>query len=180
MNLPAPNDSISDTLNARAIQLAKPPHDVAMDSHRLTLVEFSLAKERYAVEQKHVREVCRLHQLTAVPGAPAFVLGIINVRGQFVCVIDIKAFFDLPSQGITDLHAAIIVRHGGIDLGILADLVVGMKSVAPGDLQPSLPTLTEIRAEYLTGVTSDHVVVLDVPKLLASPRIVVDQNPASS
>jgi purine-binding chemotaxis protein CheW len=179
VNLPAEPDHISDTLKARALQLAKPPHDPTLDSRRLTLVEFSLAKERYAIEQAYVREVCRLHQLTALPGVPAFVLGIINVRGQFVCVIDIKAFFDFPPQGITDLHAAIIVRHAGMDLGILADTVVGMKTIAPDTLQPSLPTLTEIRAEYLRGITSDHVVVLDIPRLLTSPRIIVDQNPAS-
>ncbi len=172
-------DRTLDILKARALELAKPPHDATRESKHIPLIEFSLAKERYAVEQEYVREVCRLHQLTSLPGTPPFVLGIINVRGQFVCVIDIKAFFDLPSQGITDLHAAIIVRQGGIDLGILADTVVGMKSVSPDDLQPSLPTLTEIRAEYLKGVTSDHVVVLDVPKLLASARIIVDQNPIS-
>jgi purine-binding chemotaxis protein CheW len=63
-----------------------------------------------------------------------------------------------------------------MELGILADAVVaGLRRIHMQDLQPSLPTLTEIRAEYLRGVTGDRLVVLDAEKILRDPKLVVRQ-----
>ncbi len=172
---PQQDQHTRDTLKARAQAMAQAPADAVRQSTLITLLEFSLAKERYAVDLTHVREVSRLTHLTPVPGTPPFVAGLINLRGQFICVIDIKNFFDLPAPGITDLHAAIVIQHAGAELGILADTIIGMRTIQPDTLQPSLPTLTDIRAEYLKGITPDHTVVLDALKLLASPRTLVDQ-----
>ena len=66
---------------------------------QLDVVEFLLAYERYAIESHWVREVHPLKEITPLPGTPAFVLGIINVRGRIVSVVDLKAFFDLPVRG---------------------------------------------------------------------------------
>ena len=141
----------------------------------MEVIEFRLAQERYAVEQQYVREVCPLRDLTPVPCTPRFMLGIVNVRGQILPVIDIKKFFDLPETGITDMHMVIIVHAGDIDIGILADVVVGMRSIPRATLQASLPTLTGIRAQYLKGVSEQQTVVLDVPLLLSDPKIVVNE-----
>jgi purine-binding chemotaxis protein CheW len=67
------------------------------------------------------------------------------------------------------------VRHGKIELGILADLITGMRRVPLEAMQASLPTLTGIRAEYLKGVTADRLAVLDVSHILADHRQVVQE-----
>jgi purine-binding chemotaxis protein CheW len=90
-------------------------------------------------------------------------------------VIDIKKFFDLPEHGITDLHKVIIVHHEKMELGILADLIVGVRTVSLNALQPSLPTLVGIREEYLKGVTAERLVVLDVARILTDQRIIVQE-----
>ena len=100
-------------------------------------------------------------------------LGIVNVRGQILSVIDIKKFFELPEKGLTNLSKLILLRADDMEFGILADVILGVRSVAADQIQPSLPTLTGIRESYLKGVTPDRVVILDGDKLLSDEKIVV-------
>jgi purine-binding chemotaxis protein CheW len=65
------------------------------------------------------------------------------------------------------------VHTDRLELGILADAVLGVSLIPLTDLQPSLPTLTGVRADYLRGVTKEPMVVLDGQKLLSSPKLIV-------
>jgi purine-binding chemotaxis protein CheW len=168
----APTDIL---LRERARALALPRSAGAVEAGALELLEFRLARERYALETRHVSTVVPLRELTPVPCAPRFILGIVNVRGRITPVLDIRVFFDLPGQGLTDLHRVILLRGQELEFGLLADAITGVQSVHPSGLQPSLPTLTGIRSEYLKGVTADRVVVLDVDRLLADPGIIVHE-----
>jgi purine-binding chemotaxis protein CheW len=162
-------------LRARARALARPQESATVAAASLELLEFRLAQESYALETRHVREVYPLNDLTPLPCTPAFVRGLVNVRGRITPVIDIKKFFDLPDQGLTDLHRIILVHGNGLEIGLLADEIEGVRSVPIGALQASLPTLTGIRADYLKGVTADRLVVLDLDRLLADPKIIVHE-----
>jgi purine-binding chemotaxis protein CheW len=159
-------------LRARARELARPPAAAPTEA-MLEVLEFRLADEHYAVETRYVQEAYPLHDLTPLPGTPPFVLGIVNVRGRILPVLDLKKFFELPERGITDLHRIILVRNGDMELGLLADVVVGVRSVAQSSLQTSLPTLTGIRADYLRGITEQRLAVLDLAHILADPKIIV-------
>jgi len=138
-------------------------------------VEFQLAYERYGVETSYVREVCPLRDLTAVPCTPAHVMGIINVRGQIISVVDLKKFFDLPEKGLGELNKVIVVKSDSMEFGILADVIVGERVVSVSSLQNSLPTLTGIREDYFLGITEDRTVVLDGGKILSDEKIVVNE-----
>jgi len=162
-------------LRARAKALAIPTRQSMPTGEMLELLEFRLASERYALETRHVQDVHPLRDLTPLPCTPAFVLGIVNVRGRILPVLDLKKFFDLPERGLTDLHRIILVRGNDLEFGLLADVIVGVRSVAADSLQPSLPTLTGIRAEYLKGIGEDRLVVLEVDRILADPKIIVHQ-----
>jgi len=162
-------------LHARAQALARtPPHAPAAET-LLEVLEFHLAQERYAVETRYVQEVQPLKELTPLPCTPPFVLGIVNVRGRILPVLDLKKFFDLPEKGLTDLHRIILVRGNDLELGLLADVVVGVRSISAESLQPSLPTLTGVRSDYLKGVTAERLVVLDLARILADPKIIVHE-----
>jgi len=162
-------------LRARARTLARAPERDATQVDSLELLEFRLARESYALEIRHVAEVVALNDLTPLPCTPPFVRGIVNVRGRVLPVLDIKQFFDFPDQELTDLHRIILVHGNNLELGVLADLIVGVRSIRVESLQPSLPTLTGIRAEYLKGVTAERLVVLDLERLLADPKIIVNE-----
>ncbi len=169
---PKPN---SDILRARAMTLARQPEVKPAAENILEIIEFGLAHERYGLETDVVREIYPLEDLTPLPGTPAFVLGIVNVRGRILPVVDLKQFFDLPSEGITDLHRILIIQTAGMEFGILADTIVGVRGIPRDDLQPSLPTLTGIRGEYLKGVTAERMVILDAARILADRRIIVHE-----
>lgn len=143
----------------------------------LEVVEFRLADETYALECRFIVEVYPLEALTPIPGAPAFVLGIIDIRGRIASVIDLKKFFELPGKGLSDLARVIVLRDGDgrMEFGILAEEVLGVIPVPAGEIQPPPPTLTGVRAEYLIGVAKNRLIVLDAAKLLADEKIVVNQ-----
>jgi len=166
-------------LRERARALARTPRRASAEGAMLELLEFRLASERYAVESRLVQEVHPLRDLTPLPCTPSFVLGIVNVRGRILPVIDLKKFFDLPERGLTDLHRIILVRGHDLELGLLADVIVGVRSVAADSLQPSLPTLTGIRADFLKGVAHQRLVVLDLDRILLDPRIIVHEEVAN-
>ena len=168
-------DNKTEILTARAKALARERDGVEASEERVEVLEFVLAYERYGIESRFVREVYPLKALTSVPCTPAFVLGIINVRGRILSVIDIKKFFELPEQGLAELSRAVIVRDDAMEFAILADSIVGFRFVSTGDILPSLPTLTGIRQDYLKGVTRDRTVILDARKLLSQKALVVHE-----
>ena len=169
----SPHADPSDILRLRAEALARRRDVDDVAGTQLELLEFSLAHERYAVESRYITEVHTLQELTPLPGVPAFVRGIVNLRGRILPVFDLKKFFELPEQGLTDLHRIIVVRGHDLELGLLADTVVGLRHVRLASLQPSLPTLTGIRADYLKGVSAERLVVLDLDRVLSDPKIIV-------
>lgn len=169
----SPHADPNDILRLRAEALARRRDDDDIAGTRLEVLEFSLAHERYAVESRYITEVHTLQELTPLPGVPAFVRGIVNLRGRILPVFDLKKFFELPEQGLTDLHRIIVVRGHDLELGLLADTVVGLRHVRLESLQPSLPTLTGIRADYLKGVSAERLVVLDLDRVLSDPKIIV-------
>ncbi|MGA2026500.1 MAG: chemotaxis protein CheW [Syntrophobacteraceae bacterium] len=170
---PSPEDR-KRILRARADLLARQPGK-EQTGDTLEVVEFMLANERYGIESGYVREVYPLKDYTPLPCTPPFVLGLINVRGQIISVIDIKKFFELPEKGITDFNKVIIIHDHTMEFGILADSILGVQEIAMRDIEPPLPTLTGIREEYLRGVTGERTVILDARKLLADKEIIVHE-----
>ena len=144
-----------------------------LHAERLKVIEFHLAHETYAVEAALVREVYPLKDLTPLPCTPPFICGIVNIRGQILTVIDLKKFFDLPAKGLTELNKVIVVRTPRMELGILADEIIGVRFLSPDEIQNSLPTLTGVRADYLRGVTANRTVILDIARLLADEKLIV-------
>ncbi len=170
---PSPEDR-KRILRARADLLARQPGEEQVGDS-IEIVEFMLADERYGIESEYVREVYPLKDYTPLPCTPSFVLGLVNVRGRIISVIDIKKFFELPEKGITDLNKVIIVNDYDMEFGILADSILGVRSIDVRGIQPSLPTLKGIREAFLRGITIERMVVLDAKKLLSDKSIVVHE-----
>jgi len=165
---------VKEVLRKRAEELAQEPARPQAGGS-IEVVEFLLAYEKYGLESSYVREVVPLKELTPVPCTPAFVLGIVNVRGRIISVTDIKKFFDLPEKGLTDFNKLIILRSGQMEFGVLADVIIGVRTVRTDDLQPAPPTFTGPRLEYLRGITEERVAVLDAARLLADKKIIVHE-----
>ncbi|MHB8255541.1 MAG: chemotaxis protein CheW [Acidiferrobacter sp.] len=165
-----------DVFRERARLIAQELPSETAPAESLEVVEFSLAHERYAIASASIREIYPLTDITPLPCTPAFVLGVINVRGRILSVIDIKRLFDLPEKGLTDLNKVVIVQAHGLEMGILADTILGVHLLRRKEIQPSIATLTGIREDYLVGVTRERVVILDVEKLLSDKTICVQES----
>jgi purine-binding chemotaxis protein CheW len=157
-------------MRAGALAATRQRPQVAPDSV-IEVAEFLLGNERYGIAVNHIAEISALVDLTPLPCTPAFVLGLINLRGQILPVINLKKMFDLPEKGLTDLNKVVVLRSQGAELGILADAITGVRSIFVEDLRPALPTLTGIRAEYLRGVTDDSLVILDAGRILGDEKL---------
>ena len=162
-------------LRERAGALAREAAPVEAADNGIEVIEFLLAHERYAISTEYVRGVDPLESLTPLPCTPSFVIGIVNVRGEILSVIDIKKFFDLPEKGLTDLNKVIVIESADMVFGIVADAVGGVCRILRADIQSSLPTLTGIREDYLLGVTGERVVILDAAKLLSDENLIVQE-----
>lgn len=164
-----------DILRKRALTLARTPEGAIESKGGLEVVEFYLANERYGIEAAHVKGVYPMSDVTPIPCTPSFVLGILRVRGQIISIIDLRDFFDLPKQEITEETKVVALQSMRMELGLLADSVLAVRTVPLSDLQPELPTLTGVRKDYLRAVTKDRLVILDAKNLLNDERIVVNE-----
>ena len=162
-------------LRSRAKKLSQEIESKETGEEYFEVLEFLLAQETYAIETPFVREVYPMIELTPLPCTPDFVLGLINVRGQILTVMDMKKFFDLPERGITNLNKVIVVRKDAMELGILADEIIGIRNLPVNELQPPLSTMTGIHAEYLKGVTGERLIVLDMERFLTDRRLIVHE-----
>lgn len=162
-------------LHARARLLARRPPDLLAAGAPLEIIEFTLSGERYGIESKFVAEVFPLTGLTRLYCVPPFLLGIVNLRGEIISVIDLRRFFELPDQALTDLNKVLLLQGDQMVFGVLADRVEGVRAVGDRQLQPDLPTLTDRRRDYLKGIAEGRIVVLDGASLLADPRLVVEE-----
>jgi purine-binding chemotaxis protein CheW len=170
---PSPED-IKALLKKRAAALAREDQVKEKPGERITVVEFLLAEECYGIETIWLREAYPLRDLTPLPGTPAFMLGLINLRGRLLSVIDIKKFFNLPAKGISDLNKVIVLQKEKMEMGILADAIIGVREVGLSDLQSALPAITGVGAEYLKGVTPKRLIVLDAERILDDPNIIIN------
>jgi purine-binding chemotaxis protein CheW len=169
-------EQVKNILKKRAALLSLEAARPDTSETYLEVIEFILAYERYAIETAFIREVYPLKDITILPGTPSFLLGVINLRGQILPVINLKTFFELPDKGLADLNKVLVVNSDKKELGVLADRIEGISRLALSRLQTSLPTLSGIRAEYTKGITEEHLIVLDIQKILSDKKIIINDS----
>jgi len=138
----------------------------ATASQYLTL---NLAQEEYGVDILAVREIRGWTPVTRIPQAPSYVLGVLNLRGAIVPVIDMRLRFGLPREEYTANTVTVIVTVAGRNFGVVVDAVSDVLDVDAAHLRPVPDMGTTVDTEYLKGLTAVDermVLLLDVDKLL--------------
>ena len=170
------SDSLNELLEERAKEYSKVFESDEQNRASIEIVEFILAKERYGIETKFVGEVLQIKDLTPVPCTPSFILGIINLRGKIISVIDLKKFFGMPDKGISDLNKVIIVQNEVMEFGILADLIPGVSKISTDELQTELSSLDGIGKEFFKGLSKNGTIVLNVGKILSNKELCINED----
>jgi purine-binding chemotaxis protein CheW len=165
------NESEILKFRANLLSQKKTPETDASDV--IKVVAFQLAGEIYGIELHHIRMVYPVKEQTFVPGLPNFISGIINMRGEIISIVVLKKLFDLPTAPTSAQRQVIILSSPEMELGVGTDQVLGVMQIRETEIQPTLLTLTGIRAQYLKGVTGDGMVVLDGEKILTDKNMVI-------
>ncbi len=148
--------------------MANPAVETATDPV-IQLVTFRLADETYGINVMHVQEVLRITEIAPVPGAPDYVLGIINLRGNVVTVIDTRTRFGLPRAETDDSSRIVIIESEQQVVGILVDSVAEVVELHQSEIDSAPNVGNEESSRYIQGVAnreSDLLIVVDLNKLL--------------
>ena len=147
-------------------------NDVAQDNDDTILqwVTFHLENEKYGIKVMQVQEVLRMTEIAPVPGAPHYVLGIINLRGNVVTVIDTRRRFGLGDVENDDETRIVIVEANNNVVGILVDSVAEVVDLKVSEIETAPNVGNDESSKYIQGVSSrenELLILVDVDKLLS-------------
>ena len=136
----------------------------------IQLVTFRLQDETYGINVMQVQEVLRVSEIAPVPGAPPYVLGIINLRGNVVTVIDTRGRFGLPPGEISDATRVVIIESDNQVIGMLVDSVAEVVDLRSSEIDSAPNIGNEENSRYIQGVAtrdSKLLIVVDLNRLLS-------------
>ncbi|MBZ9610255.1 chemotaxis protein CheW [Rheinheimera maricola] len=136
----------------------------------LQWVTFKLQEETYGINVMQVQEVLRYTEIAPVPGSPDYVLGIINLRGNVVTVIDTRSRFGLESADITDNSRIVIIEAEKQVIGILVDSVAEVVYLKQSEIDTAPNVGTDESARFIQGVSNregELLILVDLNKLLS-------------
>ena len=134
-------------------------------------VTFRLADEIYGINVMQVQEVLRLTEIAPVPGAPSCVLGIINLRGNVVTVVDARELFGLMRNENTDQTRIMIVEINKLIVGLLVDSVAEVVNIQNSDIDSAPSIGNEESSRYIQGVYSksgEILILVDLNRLMTA------------
>ncbi|MDA1231557.1 MAG: chemotaxis protein CheW [Planctomycetota bacterium] len=138
----------------------------------LTFVAFRKGPQRYGIPVSDVVEVQTLEHFSPVPGAPAFIPGVIHWRGSILSLLDLSRLFEIQETGIADLHTCLIVEVAGRRIAIAAGEIEELYDVPETQVKrvPELPG--GIPGDWFIGVYDQNRLILKTAHLLEDPRFV--------
>ena len=142
----------------------------ANDDTIIQWVTFHLENEKYGIKVMQVQEVLRMTEIAPVPGAPHYVIGIINLRGNVVTVIDTRRRFGLGDVEHDDETRIVIVEANNNVVGILVDSVAEVVDLKTSEIETAPNVGNDESSKYIQGVSSrenELLILVDVNKLLS-------------
>ncbi len=140
------------------------------------VVAFKLADQDFCIDINLVREIRGWSPTTALPHAPSYVKGVINLRGSVVTVVDLSERLGFGPTELSPRHVVIIAWHEGRVVGLLADLVSDIVTIDQSTMQPVPDIASDPSREFITGmITFDDGRILrkiDLAQLLPAPEMV--------
>ncbi|MDH4382339.1 MAG: chemotaxis protein CheW [Gammaproteobacteria bacterium] len=134
-------------------------------------VTFRLADEIYGINVMQVQEVLRMTEIAPVPGAPGCVIGIINLRGNVVTVVDARELFGLVRNDSTDQTRIMIVEINKLIVGLLVDSVAEVVNIQNSEIDSAPSIGNDDNSRYIQGVYSKNgeiLILVDLNRLMTA------------
>jgi len=173
-----PPEDLAALWHRRAVELAEAADRDREVGELLTLVLVRWGADRYAVPITSVREILRVGRITPVSSAPAFVVGVTNLRGVIMTVLDLRVFLGLESAPPGVDARIIIAEGGGLVVGILVEQVEEIVDMPAAQVKQPLSSGKGLVEDYVVGIIAhadQMVVLIDLEKVLRNPRVIVDE-----
>ncbi len=135
----------------------------------LRYVTFKLDEEVYGINVMQVQEVLRVTEIAPVPGAPDYVLGIINLRGNVVTVVDTRERLGLGAKDMEESTRIVIIEADKMVVGILVDAVAEVVDLRTSEIESPPSVGNDESSKYIQGVASregELLILVDLNKLL--------------
>lgn len=152
--------------------------DSAGEDSVLQYLAFSLAGEMYGIPLLGVKEIIEYGGVTPIPTMPAFIRGVINLRGRVVPVMDLSARFGEQPTAIGERTCIVILEQANEgraqDMGVVVDSVNAVIDVNPADIEPPPTFGARLRVDFIQGMWKHQdrfVVVLDLARVLSVEEI---------
>jgi len=135
---------------------------------------FQVGGEVFALAILGIKEIIEYHNLTTVPMMPAFIRGVINLRGRVVPVVDLAARFGRASNAVTNRTCIVIIEATAEgeqqDIGVVVDLVNAVVEIPASEIEPAPSFGANIRADFISGmgkVAGRFVIILSIDRVLS-------------
>jgi len=142
----------------------------------LKVIVFALADEEYGVEVEKVRTIERMMPITRVPKTPAFIKGVINLRGVVIPVLDLRGRFGLPQADPTENSRIIIVAANDLEVGFIVDSANDVIDIDEDNIDTPPEVVGGIKARYLRGVarlgSERLLIMLNLSEVLNKSEII--------
>ncbi|MCQ2589834.1 MAG: chemotaxis protein CheW [Treponema sp.] len=136
------------------------------------MVTFDLAGKDYGIDIMHVKEIAKAGRFTYVPNTQPFVLGVYNLRGEIIPILDLRIFFNIPVQPHDNnkLQNLLILSIDDQIFGLVVDKIDKVIGVQKSTIQPPHPLFGDINIKYINGVVENNnrlYVLLDVMRIFS-------------
>ncbi|NLY41770.1 MAG: purine-binding chemotaxis protein CheW [Desulfovibrionales bacterium] len=141
------------------------------ETELLQLVTFSIGDEEFGVEILKVQEIIRMLEITKVPKAPAFVEGVINLRGKVIPILDLRKRFGLSARNHDKNTRIIVIEINSMIVGFIVDSVSEVLRLPASTVEPPPPVVAGLDSDYISGVgkLEDRLLImLDLNRLLSN------------
>lgn len=135
----------------------------------LQVVGLRIGRETFGIPISLVREIVRVPEITAVPNAPNYVEGVINLRGKIISVIDLRKRFGDPNLELTKKTRVVVVELESRTIGLVVNSASEVLKISPSDIEPPGAVFPDGEMDYVTGVgkLKDRLIILlDLNKVL--------------
>jgi len=147
----------------------------AQEEQPLQFCTFRLDRDFYGVEILHVQEIIRPLRIFPVPATPDFLLGVINLRGNILPVVDIKRILKGKPWQLSSEAQMLILQHEALRLGLTIDAISEIAHLPPSQLEPFVPSKDDRQGKYIKSFgrlpTGELLAVVDVHRLIPDLRI---------
>ena len=166
----------AEILAKRAELLAVEPPKISLDDKSLSVISFNVRGQKYGLDSSCVSSIVSIQKITPVPFSADYVLGVVNVRGRLVMVIDLLKRLSISVSSDEDWNNMLILGEGDAEFAIAATGLEQLVQVGISGIAPPPESIRGIVRKYLCGITEDLVLVLDGRAMLDDPSLYANSN----